>query len=48
MKGIESIPGYFARRLSTIPSNRLNFEKCRMIVRNIPFSVSVSIDWYDQ
>ena len=48
VKGIESIPGYFARRLSTIPSNRLNFEKCRMIVRNIPFSVSVSIDWYDQ
>ena len=40
VKDVNALPGYFAIRLSTIPSNRMNFEKCRMIVRNIPFNVS--------
>ena len=40
MKNINAIKGYFAIRMSTIPSNRIHFEKCRMIVRNLPFSIS--------
>ena len=39
VREIDALPGFFARRLSTIPANRVNFEKCRMIVRNIPFKV---------
>lgn len=39
VKGVNAISGFFARRMASIPANRLNFEKCRMIVRNLPFSV---------
>ena len=41
VKAVNALPGFFARRLSTIPANRPNFEKCRVIVRNLPFGVGV-------
>ena len=35
--------GLFPRRLSSIPANRLSFEKCRVIVRNLPFTVRLEM-----
>ena len=40
---INEIEGLKAIRLSSIPSTSLSFEHCRLIVRNMPFSV-----WLDQ
>ena len=37
--GLAQVKGLFPRRLSSIPSNRLSFEKCRVIIRNLPFNV---------
>lgn len=36
---LAQVKGLFPRRLSSIPSNRLSFEKCRVIIRNLPFNV---------
>ena len=43
IKVINEIEGLKAIRLSSIPSTSLSFEHCRLIVRNMPFSV-----WLDQ
>lgn len=40
--GLAQVKGLFPRRLSSIPANRLSFEKCRVIIRNLPFNV---LEW---
>lgn len=48
MHDLAAIQGYYPRRLSSIPANTLSFEKCRVIVRNLPFAVDVCVAADDQ